>query len=126
MANFILAFSALFLAGIILHKAFQLGNGNLWQGLKRYFDTNYQTDKEENADIEHGLFLLAQRLDAYFPRGWSVEFDQGQPGRPPYVRLISASDRNAGVYLYDSPAEMLQRWSQPESAGVKGATTDIN
>ena len=112
--NLFLALIVFTAVGSVLWKASQLGDGDLWLGLKRYFDTDYQTDKEENVDIEHGLFLLTQRLDAYFPRGWSVEFDQGHPDRPPHVRLVSASDSTAGVYLYDSPAEMLQRWSQPE------------
>lgn len=124
--NLFLALIVFTAVGSVLWKAHQLGSGNLWLGLKRYFDADYRTDKDENTDIEHGLFLLSERLDAYFPRGWSVEFDQGQPGRPPCVRLISSSDSNRGVYLYDSPAELLQQWSQPEPAGVKGATTDIN
>jgi len=123
MANIILALSVFLMAGAILYKAFQLGDGDLWQGLKRFFDTDYRTDREENTDIEHGLFLLSERLDAYFPRGWSIQFEQNQPGRPPYVRLVS---QEGGVCPYDSPTELLRYWSQPHTVGVKGVTTDIH
>ena len=101
------------LAGAVLYKARQYGEGNLWLGLKRYFDPDYQTDADQNKDIEHGLFLLSQRLDAYSPNGWTLELQQGNPDRPPPVRFVKSGGQYAGVYLYDSPAELLQKWSLP-------------
>ena len=111
----LLALFLLLVIGAILWKAHQLSDdGNIIQGLKRYFDLNYQTDEQENKDIEHGLFLLSERLDLYHPQGWHIEFDQNQPGRPPYIRLSSNSASNAGVYRYDNPAELLDIHSKTE------------
>ena len=109
-----LALSFLVLSGAIFHQAHRLrGNGNLWDGLGRLFDSNYQTDQDQNADIEHGLFLLNQRLDAYAPRGWTIEFTQANVDQPPTVRLIINGTHFDGIYLHDSPAELLQKWSLP-------------
>ena len=113
MMNLFLALIVFFAVGAVLWKAHGLGDGNIWLGLKRYFDLNYQTDQDENKDIEHGLFLLAQRLDAYSPRGWTIEFQQGHPDRAPSVRFVKAEGRHSGVFLYDSPTELLQKWSLP-------------
>ena len=119
MMNLFLALIVFFAVGAVLWKAHGLGDGNIWLGLKRYFDLNYQTDQEENKDIEHGLVLLSRRLDTYTNHGWTIEFQQGRPDGPPPVRLVLGTGRNGGVYLYDSPAELLQKWSLPPQKEVK-------
>ncbi len=113
----------IFGAAVFLYfQAMQYGQGNLWLGLRRYFDLSYEKPEVEMVRIETAISDLFGHMSRAYGKGWklTITYPSNVDSEPCVV-----VERNVSTYFapedgYDAH-EIV--WSGEEAADIWVADT---